>query len=140
VTLGVGGLSYAGQFNITAVADRDACPTSRGSSRVSGRAAVTRGVDPGDAGPNEGNVMTVMRTYRQDMERARRRIAAVPSSQKLHTRFGTIEYADRGAGLPLPVSHGVLGCHVDGVDRWWSNPKNATLGKPSRRLTHQITC
>jgi diacylglycerol O-acyltransferase len=26
VTLGVGALSYAGQFNITAVADRDACP------------------------------------------------------------------------------------------------------------------
>jgi diacylglycerol O-acyltransferase / wax synthase len=26
LTLGVGALSYAGQFNITAVADRDACP------------------------------------------------------------------------------------------------------------------
>jgi diacylglycerol O-acyltransferase len=26
ITLGVGALSYAGQFNITAVADRDACP------------------------------------------------------------------------------------------------------------------
>jgi hypothetical protein len=26
VTLGVGALSYAQQFNITAVADRDACP------------------------------------------------------------------------------------------------------------------
>ena len=26
VTLGVGALSYAGQFNITAVADREACP------------------------------------------------------------------------------------------------------------------
>jgi diacylglycerol O-acyltransferase / wax synthase len=25
-TLGVGALSYAGQFNIMAVADRDACP------------------------------------------------------------------------------------------------------------------
>jgi diacylglycerol O-acyltransferase / wax synthase len=26
ITLGVGALSYAGQFNITVVADRDACP------------------------------------------------------------------------------------------------------------------
>jgi diacylglycerol O-acyltransferase / wax synthase len=26
VSLGVGALSYAGQFNITAVADRDLCP------------------------------------------------------------------------------------------------------------------
>jgi hypothetical protein len=26
ITLGVGALSYAGQFNITAVADRDTCP------------------------------------------------------------------------------------------------------------------
>ena len=26
VSLGVGALSYAGQFNITAVADREACP------------------------------------------------------------------------------------------------------------------
>jgi len=26
VTLGVGALSYAGQFNLTAVADRDNCP------------------------------------------------------------------------------------------------------------------
>jgi diacylglycerol O-acyltransferase / wax synthase len=26
VSIGVGALSYAGQFNITAVADREACP------------------------------------------------------------------------------------------------------------------
>jgi hypothetical protein len=26
LTLGVGALSYAGQFNVTVVADRDACP------------------------------------------------------------------------------------------------------------------
>jgi diacylglycerol O-acyltransferase len=26
MTLGIGALSYAGQFNLTAVADRDACP------------------------------------------------------------------------------------------------------------------
>jgi hypothetical protein len=26
VTLGIGAISYAGQFNVTAVADRDLCP------------------------------------------------------------------------------------------------------------------
>jgi hypothetical protein len=30
VSLGVGALSYAGQFNITAVADREACPDIEG--------------------------------------------------------------------------------------------------------------
>jgi len=35
-------------------------------------------------------------------------------------RFGIIEYADQGEGLPLLVSHGVLGCHVDTVDSWWA--------------------
>src|SRR2546430_4820431 len=39
---------------------------------------------------------------------------------RLETRFGTIEYADRGEGVPLLVSHGVLGCHVDTVDGWWA--------------------
>jgi hypothetical protein len=29
LTLGVGALSYAGQFNLTVVADRDACPDVR---------------------------------------------------------------------------------------------------------------
>jgi pimeloyl-ACP methyl ester carboxylesterase len=33
----------------------------------------------------------------------------------------TIEYADQGEGLPLLVSHGVLGCHVDTVDTGWAN-------------------
>jgi hypothetical protein len=57
--------------------------------------------------------MTVIRTYKRDMKRAMDRIAAVPS-QKLETRFGTIEYAEQGMGPPLLVAHGVLGCHVDG--------------------------
>lgn len=57
--------------------------------------------------------------YRRDMRRARDRIASAPTA-KLRTRFGTVEYAEHGAGTPLLVSHGVLGCHVDGVDGYWS--------------------
>jgi pimeloyl-ACP methyl ester carboxylesterase len=62
----------------------------------------------------------VPNSYRQDMQRAWERIAAVPKG-KLETRFGTVEYAERGAGLPILNSHGVLGCHADGVDGWWTN-------------------
>jgi pimeloyl-ACP methyl ester carboxylesterase len=54
------------------------------------------------------------------MQRAWERVAAIPIG-KLETRFGTVEYAERGAGLPILVSHGVLGCHADGVDGWWTN-------------------
>ena len=48
-------------------------------------------------------------SYRQDMQRAWSRIAAIPAG-KLETRLGTVEYAERGAGLPILNSHGVLGC------------------------------
>jgi hypothetical protein len=58
-------------------------------------------------------------TYREDMRRAWERINSF-HTQRLETRFGTIEYADRGEGVPLVVSHGVLGCHVDTVDGWWA--------------------
>src|SRR5215207_3019271 len=54
------------------------------------------------------------------MQRAWERIAAVPTGT-LETRLGTMEYAERGAGLPVLVCHGVLGCHADGVDGWWTN-------------------
>jgi pimeloyl-ACP methyl ester carboxylesterase len=60
-----------------------------------------------------------MTTYRSDMQRAWDRINTVAAG-RLQTSFGTIQYADKGQGLPLLVSHGVLGCHVDGVDGWWS--------------------
>jgi pimeloyl-ACP methyl ester carboxylesterase len=53
------------------------------------------------------------------MQRAWSRIAAIPAG-KLETRLGTVEYAERGAGLPILNSHGVLGCHADGVDGWWT--------------------
>jgi pimeloyl-ACP methyl ester carboxylesterase len=54
------------------------------------------------------------------MQRAWERIAAVRTG-KLEIRLGTVEYAERGAGLPVLVCHGVLGCHADGVDGWWTN-------------------
>jgi pimeloyl-ACP methyl ester carboxylesterase len=60
-----------------------------------------------------------MTTFRRDMQRAWDRINSVAAA-KLQTRFGTIQYAEKGQGPPLLVSHGVLGCHVDGVDGWWS--------------------
>jgi len=59
-------------------------------------------------------------TYREDMRRAWDRIRSFPT-QRLETRFGTIEYADHGEGLPLLVSHGVLGCHVDSAETLWAN-------------------
>jgi pimeloyl-ACP methyl ester carboxylesterase len=59
-------------------------------------------------------------SYREDMRRAWERINSFPT-QRLQTRFGTIEYADQGEGVPLLVSHGVLGCHVDTVDGWFAN-------------------
>jgi hypothetical protein len=58
----------------------------------------------------------VLSRYRQDIQRAWSRIAVVPR-QRLETRLGTVEYAERGAGLPVLNSHGVLGCHADGVER-----------------------
>ncbi len=61
-----------------------------------------------------------MGTYRDDMRRAWERINSFPT-QRLETRLGAIEYADQGEGVPLLVSHGVLGCHVDTVDSWWAS-------------------
>lgn len=60
-----------------------------------------------------------MGRYRQDMRRAWSRIAAIPTG-KLETRLGTVEYAERGAGLPVLVCHGVFGCHADAVDGWFA--------------------
>lgn len=60
-----------------------------------------------------------MRAYPEDMRRAWHRVHSVPA-QRLETRFGTIEYAHRGDGTPLLISHGVLGSHVESFDGWWS--------------------
>jgi pimeloyl-ACP methyl ester carboxylesterase len=69
-----------------------------------------------------------MATYREDMRRAWDRINTFPT-QRLQTRFGTIEYVDQGEGRPLLVSHGVLGSHVDTDHGWW-----ATLPGPGFRV------
>jgi hypothetical protein len=53
------------------------------------------------------------------MQRAWSRIAAIPTV-KLEARFGTVEYAVRGPGLPILVCHGVFGCPADAVDGWWT--------------------
>jgi Polyketide cyclase / dehydrase and lipid transport len=70
-------------------------------------------------------------SYRQDMRRAWDRIDSFPT-RRLQTRFGTIEYADEGEGLPLLVSHGVLGCHVDSVDGLWANLPGSGFGSSAR--------
>jgi pimeloyl-ACP methyl ester carboxylesterase len=49
------------------------------------------------------------------MRRLRGRVAAVPT-QRLDTVFGTVEYAERGNGPALLVSHGIMGGHSVGID------------------------
>ena len=74
-----------------------------------------------------------MARYREDMRRAWERINGFPT-QRLETRLGTIVFGDRGEGVPLLVSHGVLGCHVDTAHGWWeglAGPGFRVIG-PSR--------
>lgn len=59
-------------------------------------------------------------TYAAEMRRARDRVAAVPSNT-LTTRWGAVEFVDEGRGVPLLISHGVLGGHDnirDLTDLW----------------------
>jgi hypothetical protein len=56
-----------------------------------------------------------MSAYRDDMRHAWTHINSFPT-QRLRTPLRTIEHADQGNGVPLLVSHGVFGCHVDTVD------------------------
>ena len=72
------------------------------------------------------------RSFKADWHAARTRIAAVASST-VETRWGTVEYVDEGDGLPLVVSHGVLGGHDnirELVDLWF-DPSYRAIG-PSR--------
>jgi pimeloyl-ACP methyl ester carboxylesterase len=62
------------------------------------------------------------RSFKAEMREARERVAAVASST-LDTRWGTVEYLDQGGGMPLFLSHGVLGGHDnvrDLVDLWFA--------------------
>lgn len=64
------------------------------------------------AGAAVGSVVIagVVRRYRRDLAQARHRLAAV-DRRVVDTRFGPVEYAERGAGKPVLVSHGILhGC------------------------------
>ena len=59
-------------------------------------------------------------TYGTEMRRARDRVAAAPS-KTLTTRWGSVEFVDEGNGVPVFVSHGVLGGHDnirDLTDLW----------------------
>lgn len=59
-------------------------------------------------------------TYAAEVRRARDRMAAVPSNT-LTTRWGAVEFVDEGRGVPLLISHGVLGGHDnirDLTDLW----------------------
>jgi pimeloyl-ACP methyl ester carboxylesterase len=71
-------------------------------------------------------------TYAAEMRRARDRVAAVPSN-KLATRWGPVEFVDEGSGVPLLISHGVLGGHdnIRDLADLWVGPDYRAIG-PSR--------
>src|SRR5512132_2141505 len=52
--------------------------------------------------------------YAKDMERAWNRVRAVPSAH-IETPFGGLEYAQRGTGAPVLMSHGIWGSHAEGI-------------------------
>ena len=52
--------------------------------------------------------------YRRDMKAARRRVAAV-DRHVISTRWGAVEYAERGSGDPVLVSHGIFQHCVSGL-------------------------
>ena len=52
--------------------------------------------------------------YAKDMERAWNRVRAVPSVH-IETPFGGLEYAQRGTGAPILMSHGIWGSHAEGI-------------------------
>jgi pimeloyl-ACP methyl ester carboxylesterase len=53
-------------------------------------------------------------TYRKDIEAAWAHVRSI-SSRQLETTSGTVEYAVEGAGPPVLMSHGILGCHTEGI-------------------------
>jgi pimeloyl-ACP methyl ester carboxylesterase len=54
------------------------------------------------------------RRYAEDMERAWNHVRVVPSEQ-IQTPFGRLEYAQQGEGVPVLMSHGIWGCHAEGI-------------------------
>jgi 2-hydroxy-6-oxonona-2,4-dienedioate hydrolase len=53
--------------------------------------------------------------YAKDIERAWNRVRAVPSAH-IETPFGGLEYAQRGTGAPVLMSHGIWGSHAEGIE------------------------
>jgi 2-hydroxy-6-oxonona-2,4-dienedioate hydrolase len=53
-------------------------------------------------------------SYRKDIAQAWAHVHSIPS-RELETVFGTVEYAVQGDGPPVLMSHGILGCHTEGV-------------------------
>ena len=72
------------------------------------------------------------RSFAGDLQRARERIAAVTAST-IESPWGAIQYADRGEGTPVFLSHGVLGGHdnVRELVDLWFGPQYRAIG-PSR--------
>jgi pimeloyl-ACP methyl ester carboxylesterase len=87
----------------------------------------------GDRAPASTDALDSMRSsYRGDIARARARLASVPS-RRLEAPLATVEYVDDGVGVPIFLSHGVLGGHDnvrDLVDLWLSADYRAIA--PSR--------
>jgi pimeloyl-ACP methyl ester carboxylesterase len=72
------------------------------------------------------------RSFKAESRAARERIAAIPSTT-IETRWGTVEYIDEGDGVPVVMSHGVLGGHdnVRDLVNLWFDPSYRAIG-PSR--------
>ena len=72
--------------------------------------SVLAGLAAGVAIPAYG----VYRRYRRDMNAARARLAAV-DRRIVSTRWGAVEYAERGSGAPVLVIHGIFHNCVGGL-------------------------
>lgn len=70
--------------------------------------------------------------YAQEMEAAWARVRAIPS-ETLETPWGAVEYCSEGAGLPVIMSHGIFGSHVEALamTRTYYGPDALAIG-PSR--------
>jgi 2-hydroxy-6-oxonona-2,4-dienedioate hydrolase len=53
-------------------------------------------------------------SYRRDISNAWAHVRSIPS-RKLETELGVTEYAVEGTGQPVLMSHGILGCHTEGI-------------------------
>jgi pimeloyl-ACP methyl ester carboxylesterase len=82
-----------------------------GEPKGARRGAASEGVVPAAAvAVAIAAVGVLARRYRRDLDRARARLDTV-DRRAISTEFGTMEYAENGAGDPVLVSHGIFhGC------------------------------